>query len=137
MQQRKKQPRESVVMGLAAMLFFILWGLLVNWQYGMGARLQVGFTQGAISLVSTLFSAELIRWLVIKNREVRGRVLIAGLMGWLIIYSLIALAHTIAGTPEVWATILPGLIIGIFFSFGYAYRISESLKSEKVRLTKE
>ncbi|MDA7675254.1 hypothetical protein N8583_02645, partial [Akkermansiaceae bacterium] len=50
-------------MGLLAMVAFILWGLWVNWDYGLGSRIQVAVTQGVVSLVSTIFSAELIVWL--------------------------------------------------------------------------
>ena len=127
METEKKKPRESVVMGVAAMTFFIIWGLVVNWEYGWGARLQVGLTQGVISLVSTLFSAELIGWLVRAGEARRWRVLYAGTISWIIIYGLIAIAHVIAGTPELFLTMLPGLIIGVFFSFGYAFRVSRQI----------
>ncbi len=127
METEKKKPRESVVMGVVAMTFFIIWGLVINWEYGWGARLQVGVTQGVISLVSTLFSAELIRWLVRSGEGRKRRVFYAGMIGWMIIYGLIAIAHVIAGTPELFLTMLPGLVIGVFFSFGYAFRVSRQL----------
>lgn len=105
------------------MLGFILWGLFVNWEHGIVARIQVALTQGVISLLSTIFSVELITWMVKKCRHIKVGFAFAGGISWIIIYALIWLAHLIAGTPEIFYTMLPGIIIGVFFCFGYAFRI--------------
>ena len=120
--------RDSLVMGLLAASAFIAWGLIANWQHGWGTRLQVAATQGTISLLSTFFSAELIVALVKKVRHHRQRALIGGLMSYLIIYTFVLGGHFVAGTPEFWLTVLPGMITGLFFCFGYAYRTSRKLQ---------
>ncbi len=110
-------------MAVIAALGFIAWGLWVNWDYGWGTRLQVAMTQGIISLVSTYYSAELVVWMVQKFHLQRLTVFKAGLASYLIIYALVWAGHFISGTPELLVTMLPGMITGIFFCFGYALRV--------------
>ncbi|MDA7506461.1 hypothetical protein N9932_00760 [bacterium] len=119
-----ERPRDSLWMGLLAMVAFILWGLWVNWDYGLGSRIQVAVTQGVVSLVSTIFSAELIVWLEKRFQNLKWPIMATGTVSWLVFYSLIWAAHSLAGTPELLATMLPGMITGVFFCFGYAYRVA-------------
>lgn len=44
-------------------------------------------------------------------------------MSWILIYTMVWAVHHFAGTPELLKTMLPGMITGIFLSFGYAKRI--------------
>ncbi|MEJ6568203.1 MAG: hypothetical protein QNL80_05010, partial [Akkermansiaceae bacterium] len=44
-----KRPKDSLWIGLLAMVAFILWGLWVNWEYGLASRIQVAVTQGVVS----------------------------------------------------------------------------------------
>jgi len=103
---------------------FVLWGLWVNWEHGLGSRVQVAATQGVVSLLSTIFSAELIVWLGRRFRGLRWPVMATGTVSWVVFYALIWAVHWLAGTPELLATMLPGMIIGGFFCFGYAYRVA-------------
>jgi hypothetical protein len=119
-----KRPKDSLWIGLLAMVAFILWGLWVNWEYGLASRIQVAVTQGVVSLFSTVFSAELIVWLERRFRHFKKGTLITGAASWVVFYSMIWGAHVLAGTPELLPTMLPGMIIGVFFCCGYAYRVA-------------
>ncbi len=114
-------------MGIFAAVAFIIWGLYANWHHGWGSRIQVALTQGIISLLSTYFSAELIVALVQKFRKSQFPVLLGGLSSYLLIYALVLTGHFVAGTPEFWPTVLPGMITGLLFCFGYAYRVAQKL----------
>lgn len=122
------RPRDSLWMGLFAMVAFTLWGLYVNWDYGLGSRIQVALTQGILGLTSTFFSAEIVVWLVRLFKEKSHPVILAGASSWIMIYTIIGLVHLLAGTPEIFMTILPGMITGVFFSFGYAKRVTLYLR---------
>ncbi|MDA7936039.1 hypothetical protein N9C01_01620 [bacterium] len=126
-----ERPRDSLWMGLLAMVAFILWGLWVNWEHGLGARIQVAVTQGVVSLLSTIFSAELIVWLSVRFKELKRPVMVTGTVSWIVFYSLIWAAHSLAGTPELLATMLPGMITGVFFCFGYALRVARFREKAK------
>lgn len=124
------RPRDSLWMGLLAALAFVCWGLWVNWEYGPASRLQVALTQGILGLTATFFSAEIVVWLVRRFKNSYHPVLCAGAASWILIYGIIWAAHFIAGTPELLKTMLPGMITGVFFSFGYAKRVvAYSMKS--------
>lgn len=122
------RPSDSWAMSLFAAVVFIAWGLYVNWHHGWGARLQVALTQGFISLVATYLSAELVVALVMKFRQSRFPVLFGGLVSYLVIYTFVLGGHFVAGTPEFWPTVIPGMITGFFFCFGYALRVARKLK---------
>lgn len=115
-------------MSLLAMAFFITWGLWVNWEYGLSSRIQVAMTQGVVSFASTLFSAELIVWLGMRFQKSKHPVLWTGAASWVVFYAIIFGVHFLTGTPELLITLLPGMITGIFFCFGYALRVQHFLR---------
>ena len=117
------RPRDSLWMGLMAGLAFVCWGLWVNWEYGPASRVQVALTQGILGLTATFFSAEIVVWLVRRFQNSPRPVLYAGAASWVFIYAIVWAAHYFAGTPELLKTMLPGMITGVFFSFGYAKRV--------------
>ena len=110
--------KESVGISVLAALGFIAWGLWVNWEHGMASRIQVALTQGGISFIATLSSAELLR----KISEITRSWLWTGVIGWAFINALVFLAHWISGTPEILNTMVPGMLGGVFFCFGYGRR---------------
>ncbi len=110
-------------MSLLAAGGYTAWGVYANWEHGPGARWQVGLTQGVLGLVATFVSAELVVWLVGRFLSTEHPVLFTGIASWLIIYGVVWVVHLTTGTPEVLKTMLPGMVIGIFFSFGYSRRV--------------
>ena len=110
--------KESVGISVLAALGFIAWGLWVNWEHGMASRIQVALTQGGISFIATLGSAELLR----KISGITRSWLWTGVIGWVFINALVFLAHWISGTPEILNTMVPGMLGGVFFCFGYGRR---------------
>ncbi|MDA8975128.1 hypothetical protein N9F50_00920 [Akkermansiaceae bacterium] len=123
MNSSSTRPKDSLWMSAVAAVFFIAWGLWINWEYGMRARVQVAITQGVVSFVSTLFSAELIVWLGQRLKEPRFPVIRNGTLSWIVFHTMIAAAHHFAGTPELFKTMMPGMVTGVFFCFGYAARV--------------
>lgn len=93
----------------------------------MGARAQVAITQGVVSFVSTIFSAELIVWLEQHLKGTRFPVIKTGILSWVVFYAIIAAAHYFTGTPELFKTMMPGMVTGVFFCFGYAARVQRFL----------
>jgi hypothetical protein len=123
-----RRSSESWRISLLAALAFITWGLYVNWHHGWATRLQVALTQGFISLVSTYFSAELVIVFVRKFQKSSFSLIFGSLASYLVIYVLVLGGHFVAGTPEFWLTVIPGMITGVFFCYGYSLRIDRKLK---------
>gem|GEM_PF-5380972 len=48
----------------------------------------------------------------------------AGNTSWCLIHAIVWLVHLLAGAPEIFMTVLPKMIAGAFFSFGYAKRVA-------------
>jgi len=117
------RPRDSLWMSLLAAAAFVCWGLYVHWDHGLASRVQVALTQGFLGLAATFFSAEIVVSLVRKFCESPHPVLTAGITSWVLIYAVVWIVHALAGTPEILKTTLPGMILGVFFSFGYAKRV--------------
>lgn len=110
---------ESTLMAAFAAAGFIAWGLFVNWEHGMGSRIQVALTQGGISFIATLGSAELLR----KISKIVSSKMWTGALGWIVINLLVFFAHWIFGTPEILTTMIPGMLAGVPFCFAYARRL--------------
>ena len=115
---------ESLLLALASAAFFIAWGLWVNWEYGFASRVQVACTQAAISFVATLGLAEVLRRVASWVKGWRMPWLWTGVIGWLFMNSVVFSAHLLSGTPELLKTVIPGMITGALFSFGYGRRVS-------------
>jgi len=126
-------PKESLAISIFASVCFIIWGQYVNWEYGPAARWQVAITQGAVSFFSTLFSAELLRFLFKRMPlGIKLRLWFCPVLGWLLLSVFVVLAHVLAGTPELWNTVWPGAITGLMFSVGYCLRLgAEERKLKK------
>lgn len=110
-------------MGLLVMVAFMIWGLCVNWEYGIESRIQVAVTGGLLGFTATFFSAEIVVWLVRVFKGNAHPVFLAGIASWRLIYAIVWLVHLLAGTPKTVMNVLPGMIRGAFFSFGYTKRV--------------
>jgi hypothetical protein len=126
-EMEEQRPKDSWWMSLVAAIAFILWGLYANWHHGWQSRAQVAMTQGIISLGSTYFAAEFIVYSVRKFQDSPFPVISGALASYLVIHALILGGHFVAGTPEFWPTVLPGMTSGMFFCVGYSLRVHKKL----------
>ncbi len=122
--RKRKGVAESVLVACVGSLFFIAWGIYANWGHGMRAVVRVGLVQGLISFTSTFLSVELLRVLFRVFDWPFLRPIATVSCGVLLINGSVYLAHRLAGTPEVFATMLPGASISVFFCCGITYRLS-------------
>lgn len=123
--QGKGSVVESLILALGSAAFFIAWGLWVNWEYGWASRVQVACTQASISFFATLGLAEVLRRVSMWVKDWSLPWLWTGVIGWLFMNSVVLSAHLITGTPELFQTMVPGMITGAAFSFGYGRRVSK------------
>ena len=112
---------ESIWLGVLGALGLMAWGLWVNWEFGMASRIQVLCTQGGIAFAATAGSAWLLSWIVKWFWKLGW--LLSSAAGWLVINGIVAIIHWIAGTPELWMTMLPGMMTGVPFCLVYTRRL--------------
>ena len=112
-------------MAIVAAVAFIAWGIYANWQHGVGKITQVAVTQGIVSFVATWTTSEVIVFFYRKLHKLAGAVWWTALASYLSTYSVILLAHKIAGTPEFWKTVIPGMVSGLIFCIAYSFRLQK------------
>lgn len=94
------------------------WAVWVNSGHGAQAAVTAGLVQGTISGALTLGLKRTVDWLRPRMRGALAYVapplIAAGCSALLLI-----LAHGLAGTPRIWATIAVPLIVSICYIFTY------------------
>lgn len=114
----------SIVSGLFGFLAYGGWAFFVNYDHGLHAATKAAFTQGsysfAVTLVMTLFMEYLFR--LLANPTLRFCVTFFGTCA--VLYSTSWGVNALAGTPEIFMTILPGIIIGTAYTFGYTLSLT-------------
>ena len=116
--------RESFFMAFVAVVFFISWGVYINWDFGTEAIIVVAVQQGVISFVATFLSSDALQRLYWAIKRFGWHGLINVPLGFSLLNGIIFLAHCPAGTPRILPTMAPGLIISVFFCSAYTYRLS-------------
>lgn len=80
------------------------WAMFANRDHGLPRMLMAGLVQGAISSVLTLFLKKFLEWFAVRLSGVTALLLPPLITAGSILVILVT-AHTLAGTPEIWATI--------------------------------
>ncbi|MEL7025079.1 MAG: hypothetical protein AAGL69_15190 [Pseudomonadota bacterium] len=124
---RLNSPRtRAVVAAVVAFAFYAAWAAWANRAHGLTGMTIAALTQGGYSAVVTLGMTSLIEWLFagsgsLWQRELRcvsGTVL-------LLVFSSTAV-HVVAGTAEIWMTILPSWIFGTLYALIYARSLART-----------
>lgn len=106
---------------VAALLAYGGWAVFANYEHGMQAWLTAGIVQGCYAFAATYSITSVAQWIYIKAG--RGKTGIAAGFGasFLVMLSLPLTIHTLVHTPDIWETILPGLVWGSIYLIGYLY----------------
>jgi len=122
---------------LAAAIGYGGWAVFANFEHGMHAWMMAGVIQGAYAFVSTLSITHIARWVFLKcNCAIKG--IITGFIASFIVMLALPLGvHSIAGTPDLWQTILPGLIWGSIYLMGFLVSLDFKLRIEPARAEKK
>ncbi|EKF19302.1 hypothetical protein [Nitratireductor pacificus] len=112
----------SVVHMAVAFLAMGSWAVFANRTHPMPGPLLAGLVQGSLSAVITLFLKRFIEMLVARHAGVSGLVLpplYAGMTSLTLLYAI----HSLAGTPEVLATIAVPLTVATCYAILYTYTL--------------
>lgn len=119
MQRKNSGLTRSIVSGLFGFAAYGGWAFYANDTHGLDAAMKAAFTQGSYSFTVTLVMTLLIEYLfrLPSNRTLRFCVTFFGTCA--ILYSSSWGVNALAGTPEIFMTILPGIVIGTVYTFVY------------------
>ena len=121
--------QRSLIPSFSGFLFYGTWAFFVNSMYGKMVALKAGLVQGSYSFLITLFMTLMLEGLhKVLSRYINNRAIVA----WLTIITCCAvvfsgswIVNVIAGTPEVFRTVILGYIIGGSFSIIYVLGLSQ------------
>jgi len=104
---------------LAAGIGYGGWAVYANYEHGVHAWAMAGAIQAIYAFISTLSITHVARKTFMKySCGIKG--VCAGFsMSFLVMLALPLLVHNFFGTPNIWATILPGLIWGSIYLIGF------------------
>lgn len=104
-----------------AALFYGGWATYCNWAYDMKVALTAGLVQGGFAFTSTLILTSLVLYLLKRNNATFTRVFAQSSFP---LVTIPALLHFLAGTPNILAAMLPGLVVGHIYLWGLIKKLS-------------
>ena len=105
------------------------WAYYINHSHGSSAALKALFTQGSYSFSLTLVMAFIMEWLFQLSSKPVTRFCLTFFITSLLLYSTSWGINAWAGTPEILLTILPGAVIGTFYTLSYTLTLFKLQRS--------
>jgi ABC-type cobalamin transport system permease subunit len=115
-------PRQSAVHMAGAFLAMGGWAIFANRSHPMPDPLIAGILQGALSALITLFLKRMIEALSMRLSGSYALVL-PPLGAAVVSFVLLVTLHSLAGTPEIAATIAIPLIVSTSYALLYSYSL--------------
>ncbi|MEO0973249.1 MAG: hypothetical protein AAFX85_09150, partial [Pseudomonadota bacterium] len=110
----------SAVAASVAFTCYAAWALWANRTHPPDARHLAAVTQGLYSALVTLLLTTLVEWLY-RGHLTRTWRLTRCILGSVVLLVVSSVAvHTVAGTAELWLTVLPSWIFGSAYAVLYA-----------------
>ncbi|MRX27335.1 hypothetical protein [Kangiella sp. HZ709] len=107
--------------GTLAFLSYGAWGYIANSDAGHDIALRSGLVQGGMSFLLTFVGSAIMEFMVRLSKDNLKRFLMAVITNLTAVYSFIIIGHLLNGTPNIFLSILPGLIITCIYCFSYSW----------------
>lgn len=131
--KRLKENRSSLLIAVAAAIGYGGWAVYANYEHGTHAWTMAGIVQASYAFFSTFAITHVARIAYVKyNCGVSGvSGVLAGFgMSFLVMLAIPLTVHNIVGTPDIWQTILPGLIWGSIYLMGFLISLNRAQKKD-------
>ncbi len=121
--------QRSLLSAFAGFFFYGGWAYLVNSMHGHWPALKAACVQGTYSFILTLCMTLLLEgFFRFMTRFFKRR----SLINWTtittscaVVFSGSWMVNTLAGTPEVFRTVILGYVIGFIYSVSYVYGLAK------------
>lgn len=119
---QSKANKKALLIGCVAFFIQGSWAVYANHEFGWGKSLPAGLVQGLCSFAMTYLSTMLIEYILfVASAAARAlRFTAASASTIVFIAAVQSLAHWLAGTPHIFKTILPAVVIGGIYCIVYA-----------------
>ncbi len=95
------------------------WAVYANYEHGAHAWIMAGSIQGIYAFISTLFITQVAQKTCVKYQYGLKGITIGFIVSFLVMLTIPLFIHNLFGTPNIWMTILPGLIWGSIYLLGF------------------
>ena len=117
--------RNSIV----AAIGYSAWAMFANSEHATSVWLKAGITQAITSFALTMIITLFARWLYHRFGGGYGGIVGSFLVSFVAVTTMSYSAHWLSGTPDIWQTITPSMIIGSGYKLVYLLALKRSLKS--------
>jgi len=104
------------------------WAMFANRAHSFEAMLLAGLVQGAVSGLLTLGLKKFLEWLNARL-PAAAALIVPPAVTASTIFAILVGAHTLAGTPALWATIAVPLTVSTSYAILYNLRLSRERRS--------
>lgn len=119
-----KRGARVLTVGLSAAIFYSAWAVYSNWDFGFYIASKAAAVQGATYSLSVLCSASLMETLFKVSSNFVVRFLTSSLGSGTIIFFGFLTFHIINGTPNIFMTMLPPIVIAIPYYILYPLELA-------------
>jgi len=116
---RRSKTLRGLLAGTAGFVIYGSWAFYINFDHGLAAALKAGATQGSYSFTLTLIMSFIMEWLFQLSDQPKVKFSLTFFITCLLIYSTSWSINALAGTPEIFLTILPGATISTLYTLSY------------------
>lgn len=116
---RRSKTLRGLLAATAGFLLYGGWAFFINYEHGLNAGIKAGFTQGSYSFTLTLIMAFFMEWVFGLSDNPKRQFSQTFFTTCLLIYSTSWGVNFLAGTPEIFLTILPGATFSTFYTLSY------------------
>lgn len=109
------------ISAIAAFFGFGAWAYLANSAEGHEIALRSAILQGSLSFMFTFVGSSIMEFMVRLSENNLTRFLLAVVTNLSVVYGFVISSHVINGTPNIFLTILPGLIITVIYCVSYSW----------------
>lgn len=111
--------RSSLLHMAGGFLAMGAWAYLANRGHGAAAALTAALAQGAATALTTLLLKRIVEAVSIRTRGA-SRLIRPVLAAWAVSFGLLLAVHLIAGTPELWTTLMVPNLVATLYAALYA-----------------
>ena len=126
--------QRSLISAALGFFFYGGWAYFVNSAYGHWSALKAGCVQGSYSFVLTLCMTLLLEGMFkAMSHYFASKVVVSGatiVTSCALVFSGSWLVNLIAGTPEIFRTVILGYVIGGAYSIFYVYGLAKAERFE-------
>ncbi|MBI1300708.1 MAG: hypothetical protein GC137_03525 [Alphaproteobacteria bacterium] len=126
--KQEKRGRAIFLTALAAGLGYGAWAFYANLDHGFSTALMSSSIQAIYAFISTLTITHVARYVFLHYKCGYKGILAGFVLSFLVMLAIPLVVHNYFGTPNIWQTILPGLIWGSIYLMGFLISLDIKLR---------